>query len=325
MTDYSQYPYGRMLQYIEKRCIELGWNNRIDYVFSMEKAESMEKLIDKYNHVFQYLAILFFGTRKVPRGWYEPKSWGYKKEYLLEELNYYLNENILKWYKRLENPTNKQALSAISNLREAKNTVAVERELLSLSTPNAYNGVDTLIKNREKLYELREKLGGYSNQSLVKSEYLSRSQYLAAHEYIFDIIEISLGKDYDISYDNLIPQFKKYVETREKELEEERLKAKKIKKIKYILLTIFICSILGVLVSTFYQLNEFAAIFLVVAASSIVTLIYNAESTKCKNRKTNDVAFNQSMDVVADYTASFLLTLPFAIFGGIIGNMGKRR
>lgn len=228
-----------MLQYIEKRCIELGWNNRIDYVFSMEKAESMEKLIDKYNHVFQYLAILFFGTRKVPRGWYEPKSWGYKKEYLLEELNYYLNENILKWYKRLENPTNKQALSAISNLREAKNTVAIERELLSLSTPNAYNGVDTLIKNREKLYELREKLGGYSNQSLVKSEYISRSQYLAAHEYIFDIIEISLGKDYDISYDNLIPQFKKYVETREKELEEERIQIKKEKKDKIYRIIIF--------------------------------------------------------------------------------------
>ena len=234
MTDYSKYPYSRMLQYIEKRCIELGWSNRIDYVLSMENAETMEKLIDIYNHVFQYLAILFFGTKKVPHGWYIVETWGYNNEYLLEELNYYLNENILKWYKRLENPTNKQALSAISNLRKAKNTVVVERELLSLSKPYAYNGVKTLIRNREKLYELREKLGGYSNHSLVKSEFLSRSQYLAAHEYIFDVIESALGKDYDISYDNLIPQFIKYVEAREKRLEEERIKIKKKKRKKII-------------------------------------------------------------------------------------------
>lgn len=234
MKDYSQYSYRRMLQYIEKRCIELGWSNRIDYVLSMENAETMEKLIDIYNHVFQYLAILFFGTKKVPHGWYIVKTWGYNNEYLLEELNYYLNENILKWYKRLENPTNKQALSAISNLRKAKNIVVVERELLSLSKPYAYNGVKTLIRNREKLYELREKLGGYSNHSLVKSEFLSRSQYLAAHEYIFDVIESALGKDYDISYDNLIPQFIKYVEAREKRLEEERIKIKKKKRKKII-------------------------------------------------------------------------------------------
>ena len=234
MADYCIYPYGRMLQYIEKRCIELGWSNRIDYVLSMEKAETMEKLIDIYNHVFQYLAILFFGTKKVPHGWYIVETWGYNNEYLLEELNYYLNENILKWYKRLENPTNKQALSAISNLRKAKNTVVVERELLSLSKPYAYNGVKTLIRNREKLYELRKKLGGYSNHSLVKSEFLSRSQYLAAHEYIFDVIESALGKDYDISYDNLIPQFIKYVKAREKRLEEERIKIKKKKRKKII-------------------------------------------------------------------------------------------
>jgi len=234
MADYCIYPYGRMLQYIEKRCIELGWSNRIDYVLSMEKAETMEKLIDIYNHVFQYLAILFFGTKKVPHGWYIVETWGYNNEYLLEELNYYLNENILNWYKRLENPTNKQALSAISNLRKAKNIVVVERELLSLSKPYAYNGVKTLIRNREKLYELREKLGGNSNHSLVKSEFLSRSQYLAAHEYIFDVIESALGKDYDISYDNLIPQFIKYVEAREKRLEEERIKIKKKKRKKII-------------------------------------------------------------------------------------------
>ena len=84
MTDYSKYPYSRMLQYIEKEVLNWERKNHIDYILSMENAETMEKLIDIYNHVFQYLAILFFGTKKVPRDWYIVETWGYKNEYLLE-------------------------------------------------------------------------------------------------------------------------------------------------------------------------------------------------------------------------------------------------
>ena len=215
MADYSKYPYGRMLKYIESQSIQQKKDNHLNYILSMEKAESMAKMIEIYNHTFQYLAILFFGTQKVPDGWYDLKTWGNDKEYLLEELNYFLNENILHWFERLDNPTNEDSLSAISNLRQAKNTDDIESKLLNLSNPEAYNGVKILINNRRRLHLLRERSELLSKPHLV-NQYLSCAKYLAAHGYLFDIIEISIGEDYNISYDNLIKQFQEEIKAQEK-------------------------------------------------------------------------------------------------------------
>ncbi len=230
MTDYSQYPYRRMLHYIEKRSKELGKSrDYVQYVLSMEQAESMEKLIDIYNHVFQLLAILFFETRKVPSGWYNPETWGYNNEYLLEELNCCLNENILRWFKRFDAPTNEQSLSALSNLRSSKNVRSIQKEILKVSTPEADKGVSTLLYNRERLDEMRNVRKYFSYN---KYDYLYCSGYLAAHGHIFDIIEISFAKDHNISYDKLAEDYKKDYERekrRQKEIEDkEKSEAKKL-------------------------------------------------------------------------------------------------
>ena len=227
MTDYSKYPYSRMLQYIEKRSLELGRKNHIDYILSMEKAETMEKLIDIYNHAFQYLAILFFGTRKVPHGWYIVETWGYKNDYLLEELNWCLNENILRWFKRQESPSNELTLSALSNLHKSKNIVIVQNEILKISTPQADYGVKTLFYIRDKQYDMRRP---NSNYRYNKHDYLYCSGYLAAHGHIFDIIENTCGKNLGISYDNVAIDYKKEVEREEKRKEDERIELEKEKR-----------------------------------------------------------------------------------------------
>jgi len=150
MTDYSQYPYGRMLSYIERRCKELGDDkNYIEYILSMEHAESIERLIKMYGSCYKVLAYLFFGSKKLPHGWYITETWGYNNGWLIDELNYCLNENILKWYKRQESPSNAQTLSALSNLHESKNIVTVQNEILKISTPQADNGVNTLFYIRD--------------------------------------------------------------------------------------------------------------------------------------------------------------------------------
>ncbi len=224
MADYSNYPYGRMLKYIESQSIQRRKDSHLNYILSMEKAESMAKLIEIYNHTFQYMAILFFGTQRVPDAWYDLKTWGNNKEYLLEELNYFLNENILHWFERLDNPTNEDSLSAISNLRQAKNTDDIESKLLNLSNPKAYNGVKILIYNRRRLHLLRERSELLTKPYFI-NQYLSCAKYLAAHGYLFDIIEISIGEDYNISYDNLKEQFQEEIKAQEAEKRAEKKKA----------------------------------------------------------------------------------------------------
>ena len=221
-----------MLQYIEKRCIELGWSNHIDYILSMEKAETMEKLIDIYNHAFQYLAILFFGTKKVPRDWYIVETWGYKNDYLLEELNWCLNENILRWFKRQKSPSNELTLSALSNLHKSKNIVIVQNEILKISTPQADYGVKTLFYIRDKQYDMRRP---NSNYRYNKHDYLYCSGYLAAHGHIFDIIENTCGKNLGISYDNVAIDYKKEVEREEKRKEEKEKKKRDKKRNEFLI------------------------------------------------------------------------------------------
>lgn len=275
MKDYSKYSYSRMLQYIEKRCIELGRNNRIDYVLSMEKAETMEKMIDIYDHVFQYLAILFFGTRKVPHGWYITDTWGYNHGWLIDELNYCLNENILKWYKRQENVTDEQALKCIANLRYAKNATIIQKEILKTSSPNVDLGIRHFIHVRFSFYKLRHKIEKGYFASWEKGYYISYLRYLAFHGHILDVPEMAFCRDRGIKYDNLFEEYKIEREE-ERKLREERKKKQKEEQ----------------------RHHEIAESF---------------------------NAFNGFMNSAGDMALSFLFSLPFAFFGGIIGNMGRRR
>ena len=233
MADYSAYPYGRMLSYIERRCTELGDDKKyIEYILSMENAESIERLIKMYSSCYKVLAYLFFGTKKLPYAWYNTETWGYNYGWLIDELNYCLNENILKWYKRQESPSNKQTLSALSNLHESKNIVTVQNEILKISTPQADNGVKTLFYIRDKQYDMRNK---NSNYRYNEHDYLYCSGYLAAHGHIFDIIEIRFGKDLGISYDNVEIEYKKGVERKEKRKEEKEKKKRDKKRNEFLI------------------------------------------------------------------------------------------
>ena len=227
MVDYSKYSCCNMLQYMENRSRQLGRDNHIDYILSMENAESIEELMKIYNNIYKFLAILFFGTKKVPKNWYKPEVWGYNRTYLIEELNTYLNECILKWYQRQDSPTELQAILCIANLRYSDNTYWVAKEILDNPNPKAEKEISRLIGKRNTQYIFRKKLEKYYDYGVkYEREYLKLTRYLAAHGRIMDVAEIYFGKEYGIKYGNLIEDYQKDLEE-EKRQEEDRVKREK--------------------------------------------------------------------------------------------------
>ena len=226
MADYSKYSCCNMLQYIENRSRQLERDNHIDYILSMENAESIEGLIKIYNNIYKFLAILFYGTKKVPKNWYKPETWGYNRKYLIEELNTYLNECILKWYQRQEFPTEQQAILCIANLRQCENTYWIAEDIY-ISKFKANEDISRLIGKRNTLYNIRKKLEkSYAYGARDEREYLKLTRYLAAHGRIMDVAEIYFGKEYGIEYGNLIEDYQKDLEE-EKRQEEDRVKREK--------------------------------------------------------------------------------------------------
>ena len=251
MADYSAYPYGRMLSYIERRCMELGDNEKyIEYILSMEQAESIERLIKMYSSCYKVLAYLFFGTKKLPNEWYKPETWGYSNEYLIEELNYCLNDNILKWFNSQNSKTKELCFKCISNLRESKNTSAIEGILFKELTHYIDDANKGILYFRSRHYTLRKELESYCpNKTVRMNDYIYCSSYLAGHGRIFDIAEIKFAKERNITYEGLAEQYWKKVD-----LENTRKKAElNEKRMKMALIVIFIVPLLILLI---YVLSE---------------------------------------------------------------------
>lgn len=251
MSDFSQYPYQRLLTYIENECQQQGEERDfINYLLSMEHAESIEHLIKIYDNIYKLLAVLFFRTKKLPNEWYKPETWGYSNEYLIEELNYCLNDNILKWFNSQNSKTKELCFKCISNLRESKNTSAIEGILYKELTHYIDDVNKEILYFRSRHYTLRKELERYCpNKTVRMNDYIYCSSYLAGHGRIFDIAEIKFAKERNITYEGLAEQYWKKVD-----LENTRKKAElNEKRMKMALIVIFIVPLLILLI---YVLNE---------------------------------------------------------------------
>lgn len=223
MENYSKYSCSHMLKYIEERSRELGRDNHIDYFLSMQNVNSIEELMEIYNNLFKFLAILFFGTNKVPKKWYVPEiSNCYNRTLYIEELNTYSNECILKWFRRQKSPTDKQALICISNLRNSNNTFGIENEIIKATKNKTDIDFNRLIGSRNNQYELRKKLEGACDyRKIHESEYLKLTRYLAAHGRILDAAEIYFAEDEGIKYESVTEDYIR-------ELKDEFIQKKKL-------------------------------------------------------------------------------------------------
>ena len=316
-ADCSHNPYKNLFEYIENGCQKVDEKRDfVKYLHSMEQADSIEQLISIYNNIFKLLAVIFFGTNKMPRKWYQPKTWGHNKEYLVEELNCFLNENILKWFQRQENVTYEQFTLCLSNLRDCENTVTIKDQLLQ------YSGyVSSLSRIVKRHFSIRQKIElSYPYENEYKNLYVTISKNLAGHGRIFDVAEVAFGEEYGIFYDGLAEEYKKDIEEEEKREEEKLLMEKKEKKkdiIKYIsFLVCFLFIFLSLCISNLNIALIIGAFF--VAFYLLLYMMQHMDSRQFAN-------MNKGINTVGDFMLSGLFALPFGFFGGIFSSMKKRR
>lgn len=272
MKDYSQYSYYCLLNYIDEGCKRIGEKRDfVQYILSMDEVESIGDLIKRYNNIYKLIAVIFFGSNKLPARWYVPETWGYYKRYLVDDLNLCLNENIWKWFRRQENPTPELCKLCVANLRNSEKQISKENDFLNEYIEKE-SVILTLLNVQSNHYNLMKRIQkeGLKNNNL-KEEYIRYVQFLAVHGRIFDVAENSFGKDNGISYDNLIDDYKKRIEEEQKK-QEERLK----------------------------------------------------KLRKRQMRQEIDKGF-KIFDTIGSGVFSFILSLPFAFFGAIFSNIGRKR
>jgi hypothetical protein len=215
MVDYSNHPYVKLLTHIEKGCQRLKEERDfIGYLLLMEHAASIEILIKIYNNIFKLLAQISYGTLDFPNYWYLSENWGHNNHILVDDLNCFLNENILKWYNRQEIPTEQQSILCLSNLRESENAEDIQNKILerySIYHSKEDEKISPLFQMIKMHYYQMKQIATNSKFGFTQG-YITNSKILAGYGRIFDVAEIFFGNDYNISYEGLAEQYKKDIE-----------------------------------------------------------------------------------------------------------------
>ena len=274
MAEYSKYPYQRLLEYIDKKVQQRGADtDLVEYLLTMEHADTIEELVEIYNNTFKNLAILFFDSESLPYNWYDVRTWGYQKEFILTELNCCFNENLLKWFKKQNNPTKELVNKCLVNLRYNDNLIEIGAEIIKSSsdTENQYN-----------IMPIRNRFFSQLYGRIRLEDYLYCIKYLAGNGRIFDIYEIEKSKAVGVVFDGLAEQYKAEIE-QEKKMEEIRLyQEKKSKKKKLIIAICF-----GLVLCFILILSPIA--FLIIAGViGVIYYIFNAPKEPAPNIPVGD-------------------------------------
>ncbi len=193
-------PLSALLDYIEKGCQQINEKrNYVDYLLSMEKASSLDELINKFNNVFKLLCIINFKDKRTPKDWYLYKYW--ENWIYVEVLLCYLNENILNLYKRQGDYSKKQFNKFLINLRNCKNRKIIEQEILNISHKKCNSKLNNLINNR---YELHKNRRGYYKYESKDLDYYTT---LVGNDYILDEIDYQIGLNYGFNQEKLKEQY----------------------------------------------------------------------------------------------------------------------
>ena len=225
MVDYSKFPDSGLLKYIDEGCKRIGEKRDfVQYAISMDEVESIEEMINRYNNLYKLLAVIFFGTNRLPNRWYVPETWGYNNEYLVDELNLCFNEKIWRWFNKQDSPTSELCKKCIANLRDGENYISMKNLFLKSYADNDADIIQ-LIATQHRHYKLIKKLE--LDSKLPKGQYIQSCKVLAWHGRVFDIVEKSLGKTIDVTYDDMAELYQKELELEAKRKKEIERNAKK--------------------------------------------------------------------------------------------------
>ena len=253
MEDYNNL---YLFDYIAKGCKRRNEDRDfVGHLQSMEQVDSIEKMITIYNNIYKLLAVLILNTTNLPRFWYVTKRLGIGNEYLFDELSQYLNNNILRLYNSYRNPTKEQTLSCIANLRECKNTNAIQNKIQQKSNSAYVMEIQALQTSRLFQYRSREDIELYKKEYQLK-QYRNLSKILAYNNRVFDIAETSFGIDNNIKYEGLADEYKNDVERHKEEAQIKEAEAKKKKRKEKIKLILLIAVLAIIMLTVFIFFNN---------------------------------------------------------------------
>lgn len=128
--------------------------NHSDILLSMQNSTSIKELVCIYDKVFKRLVRLTYGEdeSRFPSYWYKPVFWMENRGYLAEELDNYLNCNILRLLKNNLSKSNELFIACLLNIRNGSNKENTQRELFSLCNDFSEDNVNEFIKIRDDYY-----------------------------------------------------------------------------------------------------------------------------------------------------------------------------
>ena len=112
----------------------------------------------------------------MPSYWHRPAYWSNYREYLALELNYCLNENILRLCKSFVNPTKEQCISCLVNLRYCEEIQSFQDNIISTYQYGDKNELIDVSSKRDRVHKIREEIYEFATNtnrySELKDEYV---------------------------------------------------------------------------------------------------------------------------------------------------------
>lgn len=238
MIDYSQHPYKRLLEFIDTGCQKINEERDfVSHLLSMEQANSIEELVRILNVTFKVLAVIHFGSIKLPSNWYKYLSWENEDKYYVKDLFSFFNKKLLKWYVNLERyPSLDQRAFCIANLRDEYNQYEIVQAIMGVRGFDFPYSIIELNRERNSFFSLINDLEGYTTNNYkyneVWAKYKTATKVLAGNGRIFDIIDEENLKKHAIDAEKLRLKYKQELEERrrqEKERRKQEIKRKRIK------------------------------------------------------------------------------------------------
>lgn len=220
MEDYSTYSYKNLLAFLHNDSrYDSDGVDYAEYLLTMSDATSISDMMAIYDKVFEKTAYYIF-ARTYPKYWFITDSWKLKQHFYYE-LNQCLNENILRWYKSLENPTREQCISCLINLRQSERVKKIQNEISTYDSKIKISG-DYFADKRNDLasaiLKVRKLIAGSEQYRIAIEEYAVQVNELLPLGYKKSIEEKKFEEIRRISIQEELGRR----EARRKRLEEEK-------------------------------------------------------------------------------------------------------
>ncbi len=219
MSKYQSYSCSKLLDYFDSYYEHsTDRTNYAQYLLTMQKATTVKMLIDIYDKVLWEFILRYQGLGKshlVSDVWFNINYVSNDTKEYWWSLNVFLNENIIRLYRELDNPTQEQSLECLLNLRKCDNQIPLQKEVVRtaiMAESDAYKKQDVLSKCDEMIhlrdysYSLRERIQEYPLESNgyqdLKMKYESTMKTLISEGYQKSIVENTFECHSLIAYDS---------------------------------------------------------------------------------------------------------------------------